>query len=144
MGLLAERFGPDIHVYYYPDKGDDPREIKMRLLRWCEMGFPFTFILHAKEWGRPRVRVLIWREDYAAHAESLRDWAARVNESAGPIIDEDFTPISGWGWRRVFREEEHPESAVVDEMVFDEGTAKAAVEAVSTLVEMLRPHVEGA
>jgi hypothetical protein len=29
-------------------------------------------------------------------------------------------------------------------MVFDEGTAKAAVEAVSTLVEMLRPHVEGA
>jgi len=143
VGLLAERFGPDnIDVDYFPGKGE-LREIKMRLLRWFERGFPFTFMLHAKEWGRPRIRVLIWREDYTAQAESLRKWAACVNASAGPLIDEDFTPIRGWGWHRIFREEEHPESAVVDEMVFDEGTAKAAVEAVSALVETLRPHVGG-
>jgi hypothetical protein len=143
VGLLVERFGPDnIEVDYFPGRGE-LREIKMRLPRWFERGFPFTFMLHAKELGRPRVRVLIWREDYTAHAESLRKWAARVNASAGPLVDEDFTPIGSWGWHRIFREGEHPESAVVDEMVFDEGTAVAAVEAVSALVETLRQHVGG-
>ena len=82
VGLLAERFGPDnIDVDYFPGKGE-LREIKMRLLRWFERGFPCTFMLHAKEWGRPRIRVLIWREDYTAQAESLRKWAACVNASA--------------------------------------------------------------
>ena len=115
------------------------REIKMDLPAWHERGFPFTFMLHAREWGRPRVRVLIWYEGYAEHAESLRDWALRVNASAGPIIDEGFTPISDWKvWHRVFREDVYPESAVVDEMVFDEGTAKAAVEAVSAHFERLQ------
>jgi hypothetical protein len=143
VGLLAKRFGPDnIEFEYFPGKGE-LREIKMHPLRWFERGFPFTFILHANEWGRPRVRVLIWREDYTAHAESLREWAASVNASTGPLIDEDFTPIRGWGWHRIFREEEHPESAVVDEMVFDEGTALAAEQAVSSLFEILRPHVAG-
>jgi hypothetical protein len=51
VGLLAERFGPDyIEVDYFPGRGE-PREIKMRLLRWFERGFPFTFIPHAKELG---------------------------------------------------------------------------------------------
>jgi hypothetical protein len=143
VSLLRERFGPDIEVGYWPGGRGNLREIKMDIPPWFEKGFPVTFMLHAKERGRPRVRALIWRERYTEHAESLREWALRVNASAGPLIDEDFTPISGWGWQRVFREEEHPESAVVDEMAFDEGTAEAAVEAVSTLVEMLRPHVKG-
>lgn len=85
------------------------------------------------------MRVLLWHENYAEHAEPLRDWALEVNASAGPIVDEGFTPISDWKvWHKVFREDDYPESAVVDEMVFDEGTATAAVEAVSAHIEMLK------
>lgn len=142
--LLTERFGQDIDIYYYPERRRNLREIKMDLPQWFEWGFPFTFMLHANDWGRPRVRALIWRDNYTPHARSLQEWARHVNASVGPIIDEDFTPVSGWGgWHRVFREEDYPESAVLDEVVFDEKTALAALEAVSVLVEQLRPHIEG-
>lgn len=143
--LLMERYGQDIDLYYYPEKRGNLREIKMDLPAWFERGFPFTFMLHANDWGRPRVRVLMWRDNYAGHEESLRAWARRVNASAGPIIDENFAPIGGWGyWHRVLREEDSPPSAVLDEIAFDEKTAVAAAEAVSLLVEQLRPYVESA
>ena len=142
--LLQKRFGTDIEISYWPAKRGALREIKMDLPAWHTRGFPFTFMLHAREWGRPRVRVLVWHEGYAEHAEALRDWALGVNASAGPIIDEGFTPISDWKvWQRVFREDDHPESAVVDGMVFDEDTAQAAVATVHARAETLRSHVEG-
>jgi hypothetical protein len=143
VDLLKERFGAEIDLYYWHVRGK-LREIKMDLPAWHEGGFPFTFMLHANEWGRPRVRALIWHENFAEHEDALREWALRVNDSAGPIIDENFTPVGGWSyWHRVFREEDHPENAVVDEMAFDEGTAVAALEEVSVLAGRLRPHVEG-
>lgn len=144
VSMLKERFGEDIEVSYYSGRGVGLREIKMDLTEWFDRSFPFTFMLHVREGGRPRVRVLIWRNSYREHVDSLQDWARRVNASEGPIIDEGFTPISDWRvWHRVFREEDHPESALVGGEIFDEETAAAAVEAVSVLVERLRPHVEG-
>ncbi len=144
VGLLKERFGSDIEPYYWPERRGNLRSIAMDLPRWFERGFPLTFMLHASEWGRPRVRVLVWEDNYKKHARRLRQWADRINAETEPIVDENFTPIRHWGgWRKVLREEDDPSSAVVDQMVFDEDTAKAAVEAVSALVERLRPHVEG-
>jgi hypothetical protein len=142
VSLLIERFGEDVDLYYFPEKRRDLREIKMDLSSWKEKGFPFTFMLYANEMGRPRVRVLIWRDNYTRHEESLGAWARRVNAVAGPLIDEDFTPISGWGyWHKVFREEDYP-PPILDEVVFDENTAKVAVDAVAAFVEQLRPYVE--
>lgn len=144
VSMLKERFGQDIDIYYFSGRGAGLREIKMDLPEWFERGFPFTFMLHVREGGRPRVRVLIWRDNYREHADGLQAWARRVNASEGPIIDEGFTHIGGWKvWHRVFREEDHPDGALVGGEIFDEETAAAAVEAVAVLVERLRPHVEG-
>ena len=143
VGLLRERFGADVDIYYYPERRRDLREIKMDLSSWHEKGFPFTFMLYANKGGRPRVRVLIWRDNYKEHAESLGAWARRVNALAGPpYIDENFTPLNGWNvWHRVFDEEDYP-PPILDEVVFDENTAVAAVDAIAAFVEQLRPYVE--
>jgi hypothetical protein len=118
--------------------------------RWsCFRGLrkvsPLMFMLYSNEEGRPHVRALIWRDDYRTYATSLVAWARRVNNSAGPLIDEDFKRLSGWGdWHRVFSEEAYPPGAALDEEAFDEDTAEAAVDVVCALVEQLRPYVEAA
>jgi hypothetical protein len=42
----------------------------------------------------------------------------------------------------VFREESYPSSAALEEDAFDEDTIRAAVDAVSKLVNLLQPHVD--
>jgi hypothetical protein len=85
----------------------------------------------------------MWRDNYTARATSLTAWARRVNASAGPLIDENFAPLSGWGyWHRVLREEDYPPGATLEDQAFDERTAEAAADAVSALVKQLRPYVE--
>jgi hypothetical protein len=85
---------------------------------------------------------LIWKGNYKGRAESLGAWAQYVNASAGPLIDENFTPLNGWrDWHRIFLEEDYP-PPILDEVVFDEKTALTAVDAVSALVEQLRPYVD--
>jgi hypothetical protein len=139
--LLSERF-EDSYFEYYPYARGKLREIKMNLASWDEEGFPFTFMLHTNIGGQPHVRVLIWRDRYKAHSKFLTTWARRVNTSAGPLIDENFNRIRGWDWHKIFREEDHPQEAVLDEQAFDEGTAEAAVGTVTALVEQLRPYVK--
>ncbi len=141
--VLRERYGEDAKFYLWPEKRG-LREIKMDLSSWFEKGFPFTFMLHANAEGRPRVRVLMYRENYGRHAHTLAVWARRVNASAGTLIDEDFAPLAGWrDWRRVLREEDDPPGAALEE-AFDGDTVRAAADAVAALVELLRPHVDGA
>jgi hypothetical protein len=142
--LLRQRYGEDARFYYWPERGR-LREIKMDLSSWFEKGFPFTFMLYSNAEGRPRVRVLIYRDNYKRHAQSLAGWARRVNNaSAEPIIDEDFAPLAGWrDWRRILREEDDPPDAALEEVAFDAETVREAVDAVAALVELLRPHVEG-
>ena len=97
-----------------------------------------------KEGGPPWVRVLLYENDYQRNARHLQSWAQRVNESTGPELDETFAPMRGEPaeWRRVLREEDHPQNAILEERSFDEETAREAAQRVVTLVELLRPHVE--
>jgi len=138
--LLKEKFGDDTDTYYWKSKGE-LREIKMSLPSWGNTGFPFEFMLRVNGERLPEVRLLLWRDGYNAHASHLREWARSVNVSAGPLIDEEFRPFHGWGWRRVFLEENHPPDAVLDEQSFDEATAIAAVDSVVELFEKLQPHI---
>lgn len=141
--LMEKRYGEDAYFYYYPEKRGDLREIKMGLSSFDDNGLPFTFMLRVDDEGRPNVRVLIWRDSYRSHARSLAAWAQRVNISAGTMIDEGFTPLAGWReWHRVFLEEDYPTGDMIDEQAFDEDTAEAAADAVSALVEQLRPYIE--
>ena len=60
------------------------------------------------------------------------------------MVDETFASLPGWTrWRRVLQEEDYPENSTLDERSFDEATAQEAAQRVLTLVELLRPHVEG-
>ena len=142
VALLSERF-EDARFEFYPGKRADLREIKMNLRSWDDRGLPFTFMLYAKEEGRPHVRVLIWRDRYGKRADSLASWARQVNASGEPLIDENFSRLPGWQWHRVLREEAYPLDAALEEDAFDDETVRAAVDAVAALVELLRPHVEG-
>lgn len=142
VGLLASRY-PDASFDYYPGRGTNIREIKMNLRSWDERGFPFTFMLGANAGdGRPRVRALIWRESYEERADALAEWAVGTARMQGPAIDGNFPLIGGWGWRKIFPEDDHPEDAVLEEDAFDSETARAAFDAVVELVEGLRPYVE--
>ena len=70
--------------------------------------------------------------------------AARYEITEGDMVDETFASLPGWTrWRRVLQEEDYPENSTLDEQSFDEATAQEAAQRVLTLVELLRPHVEG-
>ena len=93
--------------------------------------------------GRPTVRVLSWRGNYVHHADALAEWAPRANEAAGfGLFDEGFARIRGWDWHKVLVEEDYPDSAALAEDGYDGATARAVVEEISALVELLRPYVE--
>jgi PD-(D/E)XK nuclease superfamily len=140
--LLRERYGEDANISYWPERGE-LREIKMGLFSWYEKGFPFTFRLYVDEERIPRVRVMIYQDNYEPRAASLGSWARRVNTTAGAVIDENFTPLKGQGWwRKVLREEHSHPGAALDEVAFDEDTAQAAADAITVLVEQLRPHID--
>ena len=143
--LLSVRY-PDTYFEYYPGGRANLREIKMNLRSWDERGFPFTFMLETNgRDGEPRVRTLIWRESYEEHADSLAAWARRANAALGePIVDEEFPRIRRWDWHKIFREEDYPEKAGLEEDAFDAETARAAFDAVVEFVELLRPRVENA
>lgn len=143
VSLLEERFGDDAHFAYYPESRSNLHEIKMSLSSWNDMGFPFTFILYVDSEKVPHVRALLWRDNYTAYAKSLTRWARRVN-AGSRIIDEEFTPLGrGWGyWHRIFEEEDYPAEAALNDRAFDQNTAEAAVDAVTALVEQLRPYIE--
>ncbi len=144
VSLLAERY-PDAYFNYYPGNRANLRHIMMNLDSWDERGFPFTFMLETNgRDGEPRVRALIWRENFEEHADSLVAWARRANASGDAILDEDFSPIRAWGWHKILREEDHPEDAALEENAFDSETVRAAFDAVVELVELLRPSVENA
>jgi hypothetical protein len=144
VALLLSRY-PDARFDYYPGRGANVREIKMNLRSWEERGFPFTFMLETNgEDGKPRVRALIWRESYQERSDALAAWAVRTNELEGLTIDGSFPRIGGWGWHKIFPEDDHPEDAVLEQDAFDGETARAAFDAVVELVELLRPHVERA
>jgi len=86
----------------------------MLLPSWEDNGFPFEFMLRVNGDGLPEVRLLVWKDTYNDHASSLADWARRVSASAGPLIDEAFTPLSGWReWRHVLLEEDYPPEAIL-------------------------------
>ena len=94
--------------------------------------------------GALRVRLLLWGDSYTARRDQLEEWAKRVNGSEGDMVDETFASLPGWTrWRRVLQEEDYPENSTLDEQSFDEATAQEAAQRVLTLVELLRPHVEG-
>ncbi len=142
--LLHQRYGEDARFSYWPERGE-LRVIKMDLSSWFEKGFPFTFSLYADPEVGPRVRVLTRREHYEPHARRLKAWARRVNASSGSLIDEDFTLLPRWDkWRKVLREEDYPPDATLEEQAYDEDTVRAASDAVSRLVELLRPHIDNA
>lgn len=142
VGLVAARY-PDARFDYYPGRGRNIREIKTNLSSFDERGFPFTFMLGTNaEDGRPRVRALIWRESYQERADALAEWAVRTAHMEGPAIDGNFPLIVGWGWHKIFPEDDHPEDATLEEDAFDQETARAAFDAVVEIVEGLRPYVE--
>ena len=142
--LVASRY-PDARFDYYPGRGANIREIKTNLRSWDERDFPFTFMLETNgEDGKPRVRALIWRESYQKRSDGLAAWAVRTNALEGPAIDGNFPLIGGWGWHKIFPEDDHPEDAVLEQDAFDSETARAAFDAVVELVELLRPYVERA
>jgi hypothetical protein len=117
----------------------------MRLHSWYDAGFPFDFILYVDRDGLPVVRLLLWGESYDTRAASLREWARDVNATDPKLVDEDFPRLRNWwNWRRVFREEDYPPEAVLNEQAFDEATARAAVEAVVRLYDKLRPNIRTA
>lgn len=140
--LIKERYGHDVQISYWKWKGE-LREIKMALPSWVENGFSFEFMLRVNGKGLPDVRLLLWHDNYNNHASALQEWARGVNVSAGPLIDEEFGPVRSWGvWRRVLLEEDYPSDTVLDEQLFDEATAIAAVESVGELFEKLQPHID--
>jgi len=80
---------------------------------------------------------------YSALQPKLKEWAERVNESVGPMVDETFAPIIRWTYRRrILAEENFPPTAALNKQSFDEVWAQEAAERVITLVESLRPYVE--
>lgn len=85
--LLRQRYGEDARFYYWPERRG-LREIKMDLSSWFEKGFPFTFMLYSNAEGRPRVRVLMYRDNYKRHAESLAGWPGG---STMPPLDRSST-----------------------------------------------------
>ena len=67
-----------------------------------------------------------------------------TDSSEGAIVDETFASLPGWtAWRRVLQEEDYPSNSTLDEQSFDEATAQEAALRVLTLVDLIRPHVEG-
>lgn len=144
LGLLQDSFGEEVSLYLWPERGK-LKEIKLDLPDWFDRGFPFTFFLYEDGEGRPNVRVLVYRDHFTPHAESLAAWARRVNEAERrTLIDETFKPLDGWRyWRKVLAEEDYPPRAVLEEDAYDSETARAALDAVVDLVELLRPRVQG-
>ena len=151
--LLREHLGKDAEFSYFPGspRSREFREIKIQLTSWKKMGFPFIFMFYlGPRSGVLRVRVLLnsdghgeLRYSYTALQSKLQEWAKRVNESDGPMVDEAFTPIRGWTvWRRVLSEENFPQNSTLDEQSFDEASAQEAAQRVIALVELLRPYVE--
>ena len=110
-----------------------------------EEGVPVPLhVLFGRISGVLRVRLLLWGDSYTARRDQLEEWAKRVNGSEGDMVDETFASLPGWTrWRRVLQEEDYPENSTLDEQSFDEATAQEAAQRVLTLVELLRPHVEG-
>ena len=123
--LLREHLDSDAEFTYYPNRGE-LREIKMRLGSWNERGVPLTFMFYWKEGGPPWVRVLLYENDYQRNARHLQSWAQRVNESTGPELDETFAPMRGEPaeWRRVLREEDHPQNAILEVRIAVAGTPR--------------------
>ena len=140
--LLRDHLGDEVEFSYYRSQGII-WEIKMQLTSWKKQDFPFIFMFHL---GRIRhllqVRVFLEADSYNVNQSHLPEWAKRVNEKEGPILDESFKPIRGWGWRRVLIEEEYPQDAVLDEQSFDDETAREAAHRALALVERLRPYVD--
>ena len=150
--LLRRYLGEDAKFSYWPHQVAH-REIKVQLSSWKMKGFPFFFMFYlGRASGIPRVRVLLAHDghgdsscSYTALQPGLKKWAKQVNENTdSPIIDETFKTIANWTyWRRVLDEEDPPQNSILDEQSFDEATAQEAAQRVLTLVELLRPHVEG-
>jgi hypothetical protein len=147
-GILGEHFGKDATFSHYPTSREF-REIKMQLSSWKKNGFPFIFMLYLGPYsGLLGVRVLLSdnghgdANHYSALKPKLTEWAKRVNESDGLMVDETFEPIRNWTyWRRVLKEEDFPPTAALNKQSFDEACAQEAAERVIALVDSLRPHV---
>ena len=136
---LRDRFGKDAVFSYHPSRGE-LREIKMWLRPWDTAGLPFVFMLHVRQGEPPRLRLLLWWEDYEHQAAALRNWARRVNPAINNCLDEQFQPSKNWSvWRRVFLEDDS--DTVLLERGFDEETAREAADRVFGIVEMLKPHI---
>jgi hypothetical protein len=89
-------------------------------------------------------RASTYRDNYLPHADTLANWAPKVNAKVGPsLVDEGFSRITGWYWHKVLPEEDYPPRAALDEDAYDGETARAAFEAMVGLGELQRPHVEG-
>lgn len=143
VALLMERYGEDAHFNYWPARRGSTREIHMSLYSWVEAGFPFTFMLYVDAEGIPQVRALLWRDNYNEYAGGLTRWARYLNVGDELAVDEAFTPLRNWTvWRRIFQESDYPEEAALSDRAFDEDTAEAAANAVTGLVEKLRPYIQ--
>lgn len=148
--ILGEYFGNDATFSYYPNSREF-REIRMQLCSWKKKGFPFILMFYlGPNSGLLGVRLLLSdnghgdaQYSYSALQPKLKEWAERVNESVGPMVDETFAPILRWTyWRRILAEENFPPTAALNKQSFDEVCAQEAAERVITLVESLRPYVE--
>jgi hypothetical protein len=138
---LRDRLGGDVDFWYYPSRGE-LREIQLTLPSWESAGVPVTFMFYAGKGEPPHVRLLIYGKSYERRSRLLREWALNVNLVIGDCLDESFRPVSDWSvWRRVFREDDYPADAVLNERGFDEETAKEAADRVFSLIELLEPHI---
>lgn len=135
---LQERL-ETLNVRYHPKRGK-AREIKITPESWWNGGLPVTIMLSDDADGRPSVRILVKKDILPRYRDRLGAWVREVNEANGGMeLDETF-PEAGWWHVLADRELGSREPDVAE--VWDEDTAREAIEVVASWVTTLGPIAE--